>query len=73
MAILSFVFSEDFTFSLALHCIGIFCPVVTFFDLSERQVSLASQTLSVSVAIPIEYQMQVLKAIGVAEQNRSGL
>ena len=43
------------------------------YDLSEGQVSLTSQTLSISMAVPIAYRMWVLEAICTAEQKGSGL
>ena len=68
-----------------LHCFGIFwtisdivfkadiLPTCYFSDLSETQVSLASQTLSVFVTAPIAYRIQVLEAIMAAVQKHSGL
>ena len=48
--------------------------IVTFFIyLNFRQVSLTSQTLSVSVAVSITCWMPVLEAIGTVEQKGSGL
>ena len=56
---------HGFVFSIDLHFL--------FESFVERQVSLANQTLSMSVAAPIVYRIRVLKVIGAAEQKGSGL
>ena len=77
------------TFPCVLHCFGVFWTVsdvvfrrgfkadilatCDFLDVSERQVSLTSLTLSVSVAVPITYWIRVLEAIGATEGKGSGL
>ena len=75
------VSSVTLLWRLVLHCFGIFwtfsdivfLQTCDFFDLYVRQVSPASQTLSVSAAVPITYWIRVLEAISAAEQKRSGL
>ena len=51
---------------------GRYLPTCDFFDLSERQVGLSSQTCSVSTPVPITYQVQVYWKQLVL-QNRKGL
>ena len=46
------------------HCM-ISCQLVTV--LSERQVNLAGQTLSISMVAPFSYQIRVLEVIGTVE------
>ena len=50
-----------------------FLPTCDFFDLSERQVGLASQTFSVSTAMSSAYRTWALEAIGAVVQKGSGL
>ena len=49
------------------------CCLLDCCDFFGRQVSLVSETFSVSTAAPIAYQMRVLEVIGGAEQKGSGL
>ena len=72
------VFSSLKTCDDVLHCFSIFwiisdivfkadiLPTCVLFDLSERKISLTSQTLSISAAVLITYRIQVL-------QNRKDL
>ena len=64
-----FVFSEDDVFFLSALLLWLVSNRFRILPTYEQQVSCTLPTLSVSVAVPIRYQIWVLEVIDTAEQK----